>query len=171
MGHLQVSSVSSSSFFGFSCSKLLSNNKALNLAFLPSFWTLTSGLILFSVFSPFTLCLGLFDIDFNQVLGKFIDIGKSIGNVLNGIAQGSIAAIKAAFPGGESPMEAFKRVYGEVTSGQEPRMPEDENIEQGDTIQNGDETNITNNTTNNTIEAHIIVNDIRVFLNIFSPSI
>ena len=32
-------------------------------------------------------------------------------------------------------------------------MPEDENIEQGDTIQNGDETNITNNTTNNTIEA------------------
>ena len=97
--------------------------------------------------------LGLFDIDFNQVLGKFIDIGKSIGNVLNGIAQGSIAAIKAAFPGGESPMEAFKRVYGEVTSGQEPRMPEDENIEQGDTIQNGDETNITNNTTNNTIEA------------------
>ena len=79
--------------------------------------------------------------------------GKSIGNVLNGIAQGSIAAIKAAFPGGESPMEAFKRVYGEVTSGQEPRMPEEETIEEGDTIQNGDETNITNNTTNNTIEA------------------
>ena len=97
--------------------------------------------------------LGLFDIDFNQVLGKFIDIGKSIGNVLNGIAQGSIAAVKAAFPGGESPMEAFKRVYGEVTAGQEPRFPEEENIEQGDTIQNGDETNITNNTTNNTIEA------------------
>ena len=97
--------------------------------------------------------LGLFDIDFSKVLGKFIDIGKSIGNVLNGIAQGSIAAVKAAFPGGESPMEAFKRVYAEVTAGQEPRMPDEENIEQGDNIQNGDETNITNNTTNNTIEA------------------
>ena len=81
------------------------------------------------VFKATDFVLGLFDIDFNQVLGKFIDIGKSIGNVLNGIAQGSIAAIKAAFPGGESPMEAFKRVYGEVTSGQEPRMPVEENID------------------------------------------
>ena len=73
--------------------------------------------------------LGLFDIDFKAVLGKFVDIGKSIGRVLKGIALGSIAAVKAAFPGGESPMEAFKRVYGEVTSGQEPRMPVEENID------------------------------------------
>ena len=50
MGHLQVSSLSSSSFFGFSDSKLLSNNKALNLAFRPSFCVLTSGVLSFSIF-------------------------------------------------------------------------------------------------------------------------
>jgi len=69
--------------------------------------------------------LGLFDIDFQEVLGKFIDIGKSIGTVLKAIAKGSIAAVKAAFPGGESPMEAFKRVYAEVSGGQEGTMPKD----------------------------------------------
>ncbi len=69
--------------------------------------------------------LGLFNIDFQEVLGKFIDIGKSIGTVLKAIAKGSIAAVKAAFPGGESPMEAFKRVYAEVSSGGEGRMPKE----------------------------------------------
>ena len=59
---------------------------------------------------------GLFDIDFKEVLGKFADIGAAIGRVLKGIALGSIAAVKAAFPGGESPMEAFKRVYDEVSN-------------------------------------------------------
>ena len=69
--------------------------------------------------------LGLFNIDFQEVLGKFVDIGKSIGTVLKAIAKGSIAAVKAAFPGGESPMEAFKRVYAEVSSGGEGRMPKE----------------------------------------------
>ena len=69
--------------------------------------------------------IGLFNIDFNEVLGKFIDIGKSIGTVLTAIAKGSIAAIKAAFPGGESPMEAFKRVYSEVSAGGEGTMPKE----------------------------------------------
>jgi len=71
--------------------------------------------------------LGLFNIDFKAVLGKFVDIGKSIGRVLKGIALGSIAAVKAAFPGGESPMEAFKRVYDEVTNknNEAPQMPEE----------------------------------------------
>ena len=69
--------------------------------------------------------IGLFNIDFNEVLGKFIDIGKSIGTVLSAIAKGSIAAIKAAFPGGESPMEAFKRVYSEVSAGGEGTMPKE----------------------------------------------
>ena len=69
--------------------------------------------------------LGLFNIDFQEVLGKFIDIGKSIGTVLKAIAKASIAAVKAAFPGGESPMEAFKRVYAEVSGGGEGRMPTD----------------------------------------------
>ena len=71
--------------------------------------------------------LGLFNLDFKKVLGKFVDIGASIGRVLKGIALGSIAAVKAAFPGGESPMEAFKRVYDEVTNknNEAPQMPEE----------------------------------------------
>ena len=72
--------------------------------------------------------LGLFNIDFKKVLGKFVDIGASIGRVLKAIALGSIAAVKAAFPGGESPMEAFKRVYDEVSSkgNDSPQMPDPE---------------------------------------------
>ena len=68
---------------------------------------------------------GLFDIDFMAVIGKFIDIGKKIGSILKGIAFGAVAALKAAFPGGESPMEAFKRVYAESTSGAEIVMPDE----------------------------------------------
>ena len=70
---------------------------------------------------------GLFDIDFNEVLGKFVDIGSAIGRVLKGIALGSIAAVKAAFPGGESPMEAFKRVYDEVSNkgNDRPQLPDE----------------------------------------------
>ena len=75
--------------------------------------------------------LGLFNIDFKKVLGKFVDIGASIGRVLKGIALGSIAAVKAAFPGGESPMEAFKRVYDEVSNkgNENPEMPDDKDPE------------------------------------------
>ena len=71
--------------------------------------------------------LGLFDLDFKQVLGKFTDIGAAIGRVLKGIALGSIAAVKAAFPGGESPMEAFSRVYDEVSNkgNDSPSLPDE----------------------------------------------
>ena len=80
--------------------------------------------------------LGLFDLDFKQVLGKFADIGAAIGRVLKGIALGSIAAVKAAFPGGESPMEAFKRVYDEVSNqGQDnPEMPKEADPEADTTV-------------------------------------
>ena len=80
--------------------------------------------------------LGLFDIDFRAVLGKFVDIGKSIGTVLKAIAKGSIAAVKAAFPGGESPMEAFKRVYDEVTNkgNDTPALPEEADPEADSTV-------------------------------------
>ena len=80
--------------------------------------------------------LGLFNIDFKAVLGKFVDIGASIGRVLKGIALGSIAAVKAAFPGGESPMEAFKRVYDEVTNknNDTPTLPEESDPEADSTV-------------------------------------
>jgi len=80
--------------------------------------------------------LGLFNIDFKKVLGKFVDIGASIGRVLKGIALGSIAAVKAAFPGGESPMEAFKRVYDEVTNknNDTPTLPDESDPEADSTV-------------------------------------
>ena len=80
--------------------------------------------------------LGLFNIDFKKVLGKFIDIGKSIGRVLKAIALGAIAAVKAAFPGGESPMEAFKRVYDEVSNqgNDNPQMPKEADPEADTTV-------------------------------------
>ena len=80
--------------------------------------------------------LGLFNIDFKAVLGKFVDIGKAIGRVLKGIALGSIAAVKAAFPGGESPMEAFKRVYDEVTNqnNDTPKLPDESDPEADSTV-------------------------------------
>ena len=80
--------------------------------------------------------LGLFDLDFKQVLGKFADIGAAIGRVLKGIALGSIAAVKAAFPGGESPMEAFKRVYDEVSNkgNDTPTLPDEADPEADSTI-------------------------------------
>ena len=79
---------------------------------------------------------GLFDLDFKQVLGKFADIGAAIGRVLKGIALGSIAAVKAAFPGGESPMEAFKRVYDEVSNkgNENPTLPDEANPEADTTV-------------------------------------
>ena len=85
--------------------------------------------------------LGLFDIDFRAVLGKFVDIGKSIGRVLKGIALGSIAAVKAAFPGGESPMEAFKRVYDEVSNkgNDTPALPDEADPEADSTVKTMEE--------------------------------
>ena len=80
--------------------------------------------------------LGLFNIDFKKVLGKFVDIGAAIGRVLKGIALGSIAAVKAAFPGGESPMEAFKRVYDEVSNqgNDTPQLPDESDPEADSTV-------------------------------------
>ena len=57
--------------------------------------------------------LGLFDIDFKGLLGKGLDILGAIMTRIKAIAAAGFAAVKAAFPGGESPAEAFSRVYQE----------------------------------------------------------
>ncbi len=41
----------------------------------------------------------------------------NIGTIFKGLAKGGIAAVKAILPGGESPGEAFRRVFNEVTKG------------------------------------------------------
>ena len=56
----------------------------------------------------------IFDFDFKSILEKIGNMGQRIANTLKAIAKGSVAMIAAAVPGGESPTEAFSRVYNEV---------------------------------------------------------
>ena len=48
-----------------------------------------------------------------ELLGKGLDILGAIMTRIKAIAAAGFAAVKAAFPGGESPAEAFSRVYQE----------------------------------------------------------
>ena len=56
---------------------------------------------------------GIFSFDTSRIMGKIFDIGT----VIKAITKGGIAAAKAILPGGESPGEAFSRVYNETMSG------------------------------------------------------
>ena len=51
--------------------------------------------------------LGLFDIDFNAVMGKFVDIGKSIMLSIKAIGAGALGAAKGFL----SPVKNFKKAY------------------------------------------------------------
>ena len=51
-----------------------------------------------------------------SAFGYLIDKFKVFGNFVKAIGLGAVAAVMAAFPGGESPVEAFKRVYNETLS-------------------------------------------------------
>ena len=53
-------------------------------------------------------------IDIGGIVSRIGDLGKKVGNTLKAIAKGAVAMIAAAAPGGESPTEAFARVYNEV---------------------------------------------------------
>ena len=55
-------------------------------------------------------------IDIGGIISKLGNLGAKVGNTLKAIAKGSVAMIAAAAPGGESPTEAFSRVYNEVLS-------------------------------------------------------
>jgi len=68
--------------------------------------------------------LGLFDIDFKGLLGKGLDILGAIMTRIKAIAAAGFAAVKAAFPGGESPAEAFSRVYQERIATSEASEPD-----------------------------------------------
>mgnify|MGYP001196022852 CR=1 FL=1 len=96
------------------------------------------GAVTDSLFNMFTkakdFVMSIFDIDFAGMFGKVLDIGKMIIGRIKAIGAAGFAAVKAAFPGGESPMEAFKRVYQERTAGSdgggdaEPEVDEDPDI-------------------------------------------
>ena len=74
----------------------------------------------------------IFNFDLGEFFGKVGNIAKSLGTMLKAIALGALAAIKAAWPGGESPGAAYKRVYKEVMAGSEdPVLPDEKSS--GDT--------------------------------------
>jgi len=62
-------------------------------------------------------------IDIGNIVGRIGDLGAKVANTLKAIAKGSVAMIAAAAPGGESPTEAFSRVYNEVLSQGESAEP------------------------------------------------
>jgi hypothetical protein len=64
---------------------------------------------------------GLFTFDASGLMDGLF----SIGRIMKGLAKGGWAAIKAMLPGGESPGEAFSRVYNEVSSGGQGSMPDE----------------------------------------------
>ena len=68
---------------------------------------------------------GLFKFDGSVIMDGIM----SIGTIMKGLAKGGFAAIKAILPGGESPGEAFSRVYNEVSSGGEAAMPDSTTID------------------------------------------
>ena len=67
---------------------------------------------------------GIFSIDFKGILGKGLDILGAIMTRIKAIAAAGFAAVKAAFPGGESPGEAFNRVYQERIATAEASEPD-----------------------------------------------
>ena len=56
---------------------------------------------------------GLFTFDFTSIKEKVFDMNR----VFKAIIHASVAAVKAGWPGGESPSEAYKRVFEEMTKG------------------------------------------------------
>ena len=67
------------------------------------------------VMSAWNWFKGLFTFDFESLKQKLFDMGS----ILKGLGAGGIAAAKAILPGGESPAEAFKRVFDSYTKGNE----------------------------------------------------
>jgi hypothetical protein len=60
---------------------------------------------------------GLFTIDFGAIKQKMFDVGL----IMKAMGAGGVAAVKAIAPGGESPGEAYTRVYNEtIASGTPP---------------------------------------------------
>jgi hypothetical protein len=58
----------------------------------------------------------IFDFDIGNIMSSIGDLGSKMANVLKAVAKGAVAMIAAAVPGGESPTEAFSRVYNSVLS-------------------------------------------------------
>ena len=73
-------------------------------------------------------------IDIGGIMRKIGDLGAMVGNTLKAIAKGSVAMIAAAAPGGESPTEAFARVYNEVMAAGEAAAADSVPVVKKDTV-------------------------------------
>ena len=105
----------------------------------------------------------MFTIDFQSLKQKLFDMGT----IFKGLAMGGVAAAKAILPGGESPGEAFKRVFDSYTKGQEVSTDVESGNElakmttqdiEGNTTETTYKTSTIDNSNNNN-EAAIIYND------------
>ena len=67
------------------------------------------------IMSAYNYIKDLFSIDFGSIKQKLFDMGT----ILKGLGAGGIAAAKSILPGGESPAEAFRRVFNSYTKGNE----------------------------------------------------
>ena len=69
--------------------------------------------------------LGLFDLDFNEALGKFIDIGKAIMDSIKAIGAGALSAAKGLL----TPIKSFKKGYDKYIKGDTTAEPEAEEFD------------------------------------------
>ena len=115
------------------------------------------------VMSAFNWFKSLFTIDFGAIKQKLFDMGK----LFKGLAMGGVAAAKAILPGGESPGEAFKRVFDSYTKGNEISTDVESGTEiakitsedvRGNVTEQTYKTNTINNSSNNN-QGAIVYND------------
>ena len=115
------------------------------------------------IMSAYNYIKDLFTIDFTSIRQKLFDIG----NFMKGLAMGGVAAAKAILPGGESPGEAFKRVFDSYTRGNEISTDVESGTEiakitsedvRGNVTEQTYKTNTINNSSNNN-QGAIVYND------------
>ena len=117
----------------------------------------------------------IFDFDIKGIIDKIGNIGSQIATTLKAIAKGAVAMVAAAVPFGESPTEAFSRVYNEVlNTGEGVVKNEAADVADAPLVQDGamaaakaamttNESYITNNTINN--ETNIMKEKVKELIN------
>ena len=103
------------------------------------------------IMSAYNYIKDLFSIDFGAIKQKLFNMGT----ILKGLGAGGIAAAKAILPGGESPGEAFKRVFDSYTKGNEV---EPEPLEGDNQLAKTTATDIEGNTTETVYKTDTINN-------------
>ena len=104
------------------------------------------------IMSAFDYIKDLFTIDFGAIKQRLFDMGA----LFKGLAMGGVAAAKAILPGGESPGEAFKRVFDSYTKGNEVTT----DVESGKEIAKIASEDVQGNVTEQTYKTNTINNQV-----------